>query len=179
MRKPCLILTLALLAASAHGAAPAKAVIRRGEYLVTLMGCADCHTPYKMGAKGPEPDRDLWLSGHPAALQVTPAPAQGQGPWIWHGIGPRTAFAGPWGISYAANLTSDPETGIGGWSETAFITALRTGKHEGKGRPILPPMPWEGFGQATDPDLKAILAYLKSTRPIRNAVPDPVPPGQP
>ena len=179
MRKTSLLLTLALLPAPVRAAAPAKAVIRRGEYLVTIMGCADCHTPHKMGAKGPEPDRDLWLSGHPAAMAVAPAPVQGQRPWIWHGIGPMTAFSGPWGTSYAANLTSDPETGIGAWSENTFITAMRTGKHDGKGRPILPPMPWEGIGQATDPDLKAVFAYLKSTKPVRNPVPAPVPPAQP
>jgi len=177
MRKTHLILAPCLLPA-ALGAAPAQAVIRRGEYLVTIMGCNDCHTPLKMGGQGPEPNRELLLSGHPAAMTVTPAPA-GTGPWIWHGAATNTAFAGPWGISYAANLTSDRETGLGGWSETTFITAMRAGKHNGKGRELLPPMPWQGIGRATDKDLKAVFAYLQSVKPIPNQVPEPVPPAQP
>jgi hypothetical protein len=93
-----------------------------------------------------------------------------------------TAWAGPWGISYTANLTSDPNTGVGGgvWTEENFMTAMREGKHMGTSRPILPPMPWQWIGQHTDEDLKAIFAYLKTVKPIRNQVPDPVinePPG--
>jgi len=171
-------LALGLIASSAWSAAPNPLQVKRGEYLVTIMGCADCHTPLKLGDQGPEPDRSLWLSGHPAGL-ATPAPVPGSGPWGWQGTSSMTAFYGPWGISYSANLTSDPETGIGNWSEQTFLTALRTGKHLGKGRDILPPMPWPGAGKATDEDLKAVFAYLKSTRPIRNAVPDPVPPARP
>jgi hypothetical protein len=60
------------------------------------------------------------------------------------------------------------------------MTAMREGKHMGTSRPILPPMPWQWIGQHTDEDLKAIFAYLKTVKPIRNQVPDPVinePPG--
>ena len=89
-----------------------------------------------------------------------------------------TAFSGPWGVSYSANLTPDDETGLGKWTEKTFIDALRTGKHLGKGRPILPPMPWQGIGTATDSDLKAIYAYLRSIKPLKNAVPDPIEPVQ-
>ena len=88
-----------------------------------------------------------------------------------------TAWSGPWGVSYTANLTPDQETGIGAWSEENFIQALRTGKHLGGGRDILPPMPWPAYQNLSDEDLKSIFAYLKSIPPIRNQVPDPVPPG--
>ena len=175
MHKTPLILALALLP-RALGAAPDPALAKRGEYLVTVMGCADCHTPLKMGPQGPEPDRSRWLSGHPADAAMPPAPKLGPGPWGWVGAADMTSFSGPWGVSFSANLTSDPETGIGAWSEQTFITAIRSGKHQGKGRDILPPMPWQTVRQATDADLKAVFAYLQSTRPIRNAVPDVIPP---
>src|SRR5437870_2909027 len=82
--------------------------LARGAYLVTIGGCNDCHTPLKMGPKGPEPDRDRMLSGHPQSLVMTPPPKQApNGPWMWSGAVTNTAFAGPWGISYARNLTPD------------------------------------------------------------------------
>jgi hypothetical protein len=87
-----------------------------------------------------------------------------------------TAFAGPWGVSFTANLTPDPETGLGKWTEETFVETIRTGRHEGRGRPILPPMPWENFKEATDEDLHAIFAYLKTLPPIRNRVPQPIDP---
>jgi hypothetical protein len=168
------LLAASLLAASLQ-AASGPAVVRRGEYLVEIMGCHDCHTPMKLGANGPEPDVSRALSGHPQDLKAGPAPDLKDG-WVWAGSGTMTAFAGPWGVSFSANLTSDPETGIGRFAEADFVQAVRTGRHLGKGRPILPPMPIPSFSKATDEDLKAIYAYLKSTRPIRNAVPDPLPP---
>ena len=87
-----------------------------------------------------------------------------------------TAWTGPWGVSYAANLTPDPATGLGGWTEEMFMKTLRTGKHMGTGRQILPPMPWEMNGKMKDQDLKDVFAYLKSIPPIKNLVPQPVPP---
>jgi hypothetical protein len=86
------------------------------------------------------------------------------------------AWVGPWGVSFASNLTPDNETGIGTLSEAMFIKTLREGKLMGVGRPLLPPMPWPAFAQKTDEDLKAIYAYLMSLKPIKNKVPDPVPP---
>ncbi|BDU78537.1 c-type cytochrome [Mesoterricola sediminis] len=176
MHRTLLVLALGLVPAWAAGPTPVK----RGAYLVTLMGCNDCHTPMKMGDRGPEPDLARMLSGHPSALVMPPAPAfDPKDPWAWHGAVTNTAFAGPWGVSYAANLTPDTATGLGAWSEQDFVTSLRAGKHAGKGRPILPPMPWQGIGQATDEDLKAIFAFLRSIRPIANAVPDPSAPAHP
>lgn len=92
-----------------------------------------------------------------------------------------TAWAGPWGVSFAANLTPDNETGIGEWTEEAFVQSLRTGKHQGQpnGRDILPPMPWPGIKLMTDEDLKALWAYLRSIPPMKNQVPFPVPPSMP
>jgi hypothetical protein len=84
-----------------------------------------------------------------------------------------TAWAGPWGGSYAANLTPDEATGLGIWTEELFIQALRSGKHMGVGRDILPPMPWQNCAVLTDSDLRAIFAYLRSIPPIRNSVPVP------
>jgi mono/diheme cytochrome c family protein len=146
---------------------------KRGEYLVTISGCNDCHTPWKMGATGPEPDMTAMLSGHPAALQMPPPPAP-SGPWVWSAAASNTAFAGPWGISYAINLTPDEETGTGLWNEQVFVNALKTGRHMGVGRPILPPMPWPSYSKMTDEDLKAIYAYLRTIPAKKNQVPDAV-----
>ena len=156
---------------------PAKdpEMIQRGAYIVGSTGCHDCHTPWKMGARGPEPDMTRALTGHPQDVKVPAAPTLPEG-WAWAGSPTNTAFAGPWGISFTANLTPDPETGLGKWTEEMFITALRTGRHEGKGRPILPPMPWPMYGKLTDTDLRAVFAYLQSLAPVKNRVPQPVDP---
>lgn len=171
--------SLLVLVAGASAAAPkagASAQVRRGEYLVTVSGCNDCHTPWKMGPNGPEPDRARLLSGHPQELVVTEAPRPAGGPWIVAGTGTMTAWSGPWGVSFAANLTPDPETGLGKWTAQNFSEALRTGRHMGRGRPILPPMPWPNAARLTDEDLRAMFAYLQSIPPIQNRVPEPLPP---
>jgi cytochrome c553 len=159
--------------ATQQAAAPSP--VERGKYLVTTMVCNDCHTPWKLGEKGPEPDMTRMLSGHPEGMKLPPPPAV-QPPWGLTASLSMTAWSGPWGTSYTANLTPDQETGIGAWSEENFIQALRTGKHLGGGRDILPPMPWMWYGKMSDDDLKAIFAYLKTIPPIKNKVPDPVPP---
>lgn len=169
--------TLAALALVA-GIAFAKDdhAVERGKYLVTAAGCNDCHTPLVMGPNGPEPDMSRMLSGHPASMPLPPPPTLSAGPWNWVGSGSLTAFAGPWGISYARNLTPDKGTGLGGWTVDEFIQTLRTGHERGTGRALLPPMPWRWVGQLTDDDLRAVFAYLQSIPPVRNRVPDPVPP---
>lgn len=172
-------LVAAFLAAacSQQPAAPAAPLpVERGKYLVTIGSCNDCHTPWKLGEKGPEPDMTRMLSGHPEGMTLPAPPTLPPGPWGFAGALSMTAWSGPWGISYTANLTPDPETGIGALSEENFIKAMRTGKHLGGGREILPPMPWNWLAHATDDDLKAIYAYLKTVPPIKNHVPDPVPP---
>lgn len=148
-----------------------------GEHLVTICGCNDCHTPKKMGPMGPELDSTRLLSGHPAGMPVADIDRK-----LLEGKGIAatdlmTAWIGPWGISYAGNLTSD-ETGIGTWQESNFITAIREGKFKGisSSRPLLPPMPWEMYRNMTDDELKAVFAFLKSTKPIKNIVPEATPP---
>lgn len=151
-----------------------KMRVERGRYLVAIGGCNDCHTPMKMGAKGPEPDMSRMLSGHPEMLKMPPAPKLGQGPWVWVAAGTNTAFAGPWGVSYTANLTPDRMTGLGIWNEEMFVKTIRTGRHWGVGRPILPPMPYQNVAQLTDEDLKSVFAYLQSIPPVKNQVPDAI-----
>jgi len=155
--------------------------VERGKYLITLGGCHDCHTPKVMGPGGaPVPDAAKLLSGHPEKL---PPPSWSPDD-MKRNVGATTnemltAWAGPWGVSFAINLTPDKETGIGEWSENNFIQALRTGKHQGQpnGRDILPPMPWFDMKDLTERDLKAIWAYLRSLPPIKNQVSFPIPPG--
>ncbi len=149
--------------------------IARGKYLVSIMGCNDCHTPLKMGASGPEPDMTRMLSGHPEQFRM-PAARSTNGPWLWQGAATNTAFAGPWRVTYAANLTPDTNTGLGIWTEDIFIKAIRTGKHFGVSREIQPPMPWPAYRNATDEDLKSVYAYLRSVPPVKNLVPDYEPP---
>jgi mono/diheme cytochrome c family protein len=158
---------------SADTQAPKMSPSDRGKYLVTAMGCNDCHTPLKRGPAGPEPDMTRMLSGHPEGEKLGPAPKVSGG-WGWVGAASNTAFAGPWGVSYTANLTPDQNTGLAVWTEDMFVTAMREGKHMGKSRPILPPMPWPAFKNLSDEDLKAIYAYLKTIPPVTNHVPDPV-----
>lgn len=156
------------------GETASQVSLERGEYLVEITGCHDCHTPLRMGPEGPEPDRARGLSGHPTDLEMPAPPQLTEGPWLWIGAATNTAFAGPWGISYATNLTPHDETGMGRWKEEMFVKALRTGKHMGQGRRILPPMPWPAYQQMTDDDLKSMFVYLKSLQPIENAVPEAI-----
>ena len=179
---PATKLRRTLGAAAAALVLPAMAMaqdpVAVGKYLVDTSGCHDCHTPWHVGPNGPEPDMSRMLSGHPQEI-VIEAPAKLSEPWVAAFIGTNTAWSGPWGVSFPANLTPDPETGI--WremSEEQFMQALRTGRHLGQGRPILPPMPWLPYGQKTDDDLKAIYAYFQSVTPVSNKVPDPLPPAQ-
>jgi mono/diheme cytochrome c family protein len=169
----------AVAPAEAAAASPAaSAQVARGEYLSKIMGCNDCHTPFHMTPRGPEPDMPRMLSGHPQDLGITAAPKPAGGPWIGSIAATNTAWAGPWGVSFTANLTPDPETGLGKWTVDTFIAAIRNGKHEGQGRPILPPMPWPMYRNATDEDLRALFAYLQSIPAIRNRVPQPLEPAE-
>jgi cytochrome c553 len=170
-----------LMAGTQQSSAAGKADVKRGEYLVTISGCHDCHSPKIMTPHGPEPDPARLLSGQPAGEKLPPVPDGLFGPDKWGGLcnNHLAAWVGPWGISYASNLTPDRETGTGVWTEELFIKILRTGKFMGAGRPILPPMPWQNFGKMTDDDLRSMFAYLKSLKPVRNRVPDSVPAGPP
>lgn len=175
--------TVALAVAAAVGlgaSAPANAAdraaagdVERGRYLVSTSGCMDCHTPLKIGANGPEPDLERLFSGHPESLRMPPPPQLPPGPWLVVSAATNTAYAGPWGVSFAANLTPDDETGLGRWTERDFRQTIRTGRHMGKGRPVLPPMPIPVYSNFSDVDLAAIYAYLRSVPAVRNRVPEP------
>lgn len=169
-------------ACSSASASPARAnaeTLARGQYLVTVGGCNDCHTPLKMGPKGPEPDMSRMLSGHPEQFVVTTPARMPSDQWMSAATPTNTAHSGPWGVSFTANLTPDQNTGLGIWTEDMFIKALRTGRHMGASREILPPMPWSNYGKMSDDDLKAVYAFLRTVPPIHNRVPDPIPPAAP
>ncbi|MGB1561939.1 MAG: diheme cytochrome c-553 [Sinimarinibacterium flocculans] len=168
------LLALGLLT-SVH-AALAETPVERGRYIVQSTGCHDCHTPWIMGPDGPGPDMSRALSGHPQDLTMPPVPSLPEGPWLSVVSATNTAWAGPWGVSFTANLTPDPETGLGKWTAKNFRDTIRSGRHLGRGREILPPMPYPVYNNMTDADLDAIHAYLQSIPPIRNRVPEPLPP---
>ena len=124
--------------------------VARGEYLVTAMGCGDCHTP---GTLYGSPDFSRRLSGS------------------------ELGWKGPWGVTYARNLTPD-ETGLAKWSEKDIVNALRTGMRP-DGSVLQPPMPWPNLVRLSDEDAYAVAAYLKSLPAISHKVPDRVAPSQP
>lgn len=123
--------------------------IAKGKYLVTIMGCNDCHTP---GTFYGAPDMERFLSGSELG-------------WV-----------GPWGVVYAANLTPDDETGLGQWTPEQIAKAIRSGNRP-DGRQLAPAMPWLNYSALTDSDVLAIAAYLKTLKPVKHAVPKPVEPG--
>ncbi|MBN9508559.1 MAG: c-type cytochrome [Alphaproteobacteria bacterium] len=140
---------VALLLASAG--AMANDAVKRGAYLVHIMGCGDCHTPgYFLG----KPDLAHPLSGSDVGFEIP-------------GLG---IFWGP-------NLTPDPETGLGKWSAADMITAIRTGVTP-DGRKLAPIMPSANFATLTDADAQAVAAYLRSLPPTKHAVSGPTKPGE-
>ncbi|WP_297985219.1 c-type cytochrome [uncultured Chryseobacterium sp.] len=149
-------------------------LVQYGKYLVTITGCNDCHTPKKMGPKGPELIEELLLSGFQGKNAIPEFDKQRTQKGFAQMSPDMTAAAGPWGVSFAANLTPD-ETGIGNWTFDQFKTAMTQGKYKGmeNGRLLLPPMPWFNFTEMKDEDLQAIFAYLKSIKPVENVVPAP------
>ena len=169
------VATLAACAPPEQAAAPNPA--ERGGYLVHFGGCDDCHTPKVMTPEGPVPDTTRRLSGQPAGepLPAMPTAAFAAG-WMAATNSHLATWAGPWGVSFAANLTPH-ETGLRSWTDSIFIETMRTGRHMGSGRPLLPPMPWFNLAPLSDDDLRAIFAFLQSLPPIDNQVPTPIPPG--
>lgn len=152
--------------------------VKRGEYLVSFAGCDHCHTPKMMTPNGPALDMSLRLSGHQAEEPFTAGNKKEliKKEFVAVFSPGTTAAAGPWGVSYASNLTPD-DTGIGNWTEAQFIKAIREGKSKGLdgARPLLPPMPWKAIGKMSDEDLKAVFAYLRTVKPVKNVVPGPKP----
>jgi cytochrome c553 len=165
-------------AAPAANARAAQDPIERGKMLVFGGGCHDCHTTKKMTPAGPEPDMEQMLGGHPESIKIAAPfkPAAGS-PWTIATNDTLTAWSGPWGVSFAPNLTPDPDTGMR-MTERNFVIAIKTGSHLGTARPILPPMPWQQYRELSEDDLKALYAYLRSIPPIKNRVPEPIPPAK-
>jgi hypothetical protein len=143
----------------------APSAVDRGKYLVNISGCHDCHSP-KKDAQG-HVDETRPLSGRPT---TTPVPSTT--PNEIHTALDLTAWTGPWGTTYASNITPDPMTGLVSrrYTEATFVQMFRTGKKP-NGVGILPPMPYEMYANMTDDDLKAIWAYLQTIKPVRNQVP--------
>jgi mono/diheme cytochrome c family protein len=174
---PITVAALSLVFAAQAQAQTTAEKIARGKYIVSTSGCHDCHTPWQMGPNGPAPDMSRALSGHPQGFRVPPPPKP-EGPWIAAVAATNTAWAGPWGVSFTANLTPDPETGLGKWTQRNFIETIRSGRHMGRGREVLPPMPIMVYNNFSDADLAAIFSYLQSIPAIRNRVPEPLPPAE-
>ncbi|MEZ5012950.1 MAG: c-type cytochrome [Chitinophagales bacterium] len=151
-------------------------MLERGAYLVATSGCNDCHTPKMMTAQGPAPDMSRMLSGHPAGDSLAPYDKNMIGPWVLFSSG-LTACVGPWGVSYAANLTPS-ESGLKNWTEEQFLNCIKNGWYAGmeNGRPLMPPMPWQEIKNMTDDDLKSIFAYLQTIPAVDNVVPAYEPP---
>ncbi len=171
----CLFVFFFNACANHEQAAPAVTAedpVKRGDYLVTIMGCDDCHSPKKMGPMGPEIIAERRLSGFPGDFSPPPLDSNAtKNGWVslWADL---TSAVGPWGQTFAANLTSD-STGIGAWTEIQFKKALTEGKYKGldNTRPLMPHMPWQNYRNIHPEDLKAIFAFLKSTKPVKNVVP--------
>lgn len=132
---------LALTVAAAQASAQQP---QRGEYLSRIMDCGGCHTP---GAMAGQPDMARNLAGSPLGFEIP-------------GLG----------IFYPPNLTPDPDTGLGGWTEAEIAKAVRTGQRP-DGRELAPAMPWRAYSALTDADATALARYLRSLPPVRHAVP--------
>lgn len=145
-------------------------MVQRGKYLVdAVSACGHCHTP----RAGAEYNMDMYLAGHPANAPYPRYNFSMMQQGIFILTSPQlSAFSGPFGTSFASNLTPDNETGLGEWTEEMFIGAMRTGRHQGveSNRKILPPMPTKHYAQMNDADLKAIWAYLRTIKPVKNEV---------
>lgn len=146
--------------------------VKWGENLVKVGGCNDCHTPKKMGPNGPETDMSLMLSGHPAQMPPPDFDSKEAAKKNLIVTQTFTSWIGPWGTTYAPNLTSD-STGIGNWKEEQFVKCLHEKKWMGldNTRPLMPPMSLMPVTEMSEDELKAIFAYLKTTPAIKNVAP--------
>ncbi|MBK8089109.1 MAG: c-type cytochrome [Chitinophagaceae bacterium] len=146
--------------------------LKEGERLVAALDCEICHSPKRMGPKGPEVIPEFRFGGHQAGTQLPPIEEKAlKSGWVL--FAPDfTSFVGPWGQSYSGNISSD-STGIGMWTEDQFKKVIREGKFKGldNTRPILPPMPWEAYKNLTDDEISKVFAFLKTTKPVKNVVP--------
>lgn len=150
--------------------------VKRGNYLVNIMDCHACHSPKIMTPNGPVPDPARLFAGFDSSKpleELNPEEIEVSKKWVLFN-GDQTAVVGPWGTSFAGNISSS-ETGIGTWSFEQFKKALTQGKYKGldNTRTLLPPMPWPMYKHLNDQDVRAIYDYLKTTKPVENVVPAP------
>jgi mono/diheme cytochrome c family protein len=151
IRTNCAFLAASIFMLPPSPATADEETVKRGEYLVTLGGCNDCHTPgYFFG----KPDMSRFLGGSDVGFEIP-------------GLG---VFVG-------RNITPDKETGIGSWTPEQILTALQSGVRP-DGRTLAPIMPWHAFAQLTEDDAMAIVAFLQSVKPVSNPVPGPFKPGE-
>lgn len=151
--------------------------IIQGKALTVENGCIYCHSPKIQSENDLLPDPERLFSGHPEENKLPDIPEGliGEGKWFGLYTAEFTAWGGPWGVTYASNLTPDKETGIGAWTEENFISILSLGIHSSLTRTIMPPMPWDEISLLSDSQLKAIYRYLQTVKPVRNDVPDSAP----
>ena len=163
-----------IIALSINSVESQSDMVQRGKYLVDAAGaCGHCHTP----RAGAEYNMDMYLAGHPANAPYPRYNFSMMQQGIFILTSPQmSAFSGAFGTSFASNLTPDNETGLGEWTEKMFIDAMRTGHHQGdkSNRKIFPPMPTKHYAQMNDADLKAIWAYLRTIKPVKNEVSPPL-----
>ena len=155
--------------------------IERGKQLVNLGGCDKCHTPKKKTLFGTESDPERFLSGYPQGEPLPELPDSELGTGEWDNVfytTDGTVWVGSWGVRFAANITPDPETGIGKWTEKRFIETFRGADHFGDVGTDRSPMPMSAYSQLSDEELRSIYLYLQAIKPIKNKVPDPIRPGQ-
>ena len=150
-RKPVWDMTAEEVSAfyQAQAAEAERDPVRRGRYVVSSIGCSFCHTPIR--ADGSLVDRMLFAGGQK---------------WT----------AAPFGDFVSYNLTSDKETGLGGWSDDQIKAALTRGIRPDGSRMIPFPMPWPSYASLSASDLNAVVAYLRTIPPISNRIPAPLRP---
>jgi mono/diheme cytochrome c family protein len=160
--------------------APVRNVVPRSQYKVPI---PESYGP-PVGVVSDPPRQDLvkygeYLAGPVAHCVECHSPFLPEGRPDWRRVGSGgLAFRGPWGVSYSANLTPDPGTGLGNWTDGEIVASIY-GARRGGGR-VRPPMPTQHYAQGiAEGDLRAIIAYLRSLPPVRNEVPPAEPPKQP
>lgn len=136
-------------------------LVTRGQYLVTIAGCDGCHTPFRAEFNGPE-----LTSAQLQTLSLSERSAKDPDMYL---AGGRIFDLGPAGIIVGTNISSDPETGIGSWTDEEIEAAMRTGVTP-DGRQLIPIMPYTAYNQMADADMEAIIAYLRTVPPIKNDV---------
>lgn len=153
--------------------------IERGKRLVELGGCSQCHTPKIRTTLGYKPDKDRFLSGYTQDQRLPDLPyveiMAGETEKTFYTTD-ATVWVGRWGVSFAANLTPDPETGIGNWTEDRFIHIFREGKHFGQDGQVVSPMPLGVYSQLGFFELRSMFIYLQTVTPVPNNVPAHIPP---